>query len=403
MDTLEIIMILRLQVGCLCFTMAVAIPFFATRRAQNFINTLFSYLIIVQIVSLFFDMITVYTVNHFDSVSPYLNKLFHIMFIFSLCLFTYLTFLYIRQLVTDDHRKKWLFTYSAPLILATFVAAYAPMSYEESNIGNYSTGLGIASLFCIVGVYMVMMFYLILRYWRRIDSDKRRIILIALVTEICISLTQFLIPALLITSLGTTIITLAIYLTIENPDRVLRRLFITEKLRAEAAKKKIEEIAYIDTLTGIMNRRQFMSLAVAQIKMLNANGGSAFLIMFDIDNFKKVNDTHGHLIGDKVLICVTERVQKALRPYDIFGRFGGEEFTILVSNINSGDIKNYADRLRSAIDGDPMSFDGVKLTITASFGVAPISENGIDSIIRVADEALYQAKSDGRNRVVVAL
>jgi diguanylate cyclase (GGDEF)-like protein len=151
-----------------------------------------------------------------------------------------------------------------------------------------------------------------------------------------------------------------------------------------------------------MNRRQFMNLAEEQIETIKTQNINAYFIIFDIDNFKKVNDAHGHLIGDKVLVCVAERVQKVLRPYDLFGRFGGEEFTILVSDISKSDIKHYTERIRTAMDSDPMAFDEIKITISASFGVAPVSKDNLDTIIHIADEALYKAKNAGRNRVVIA-
>ena len=142
-----------------------------------------------------------------------------------------------------------------------------------------------------------------------------------------------------------------------------------------------------------------MNLASAQIERVTRQGSNAYFIIFDIDHFKKVNDTFGHLIGDKVLKCVADRVKKALRPYDIFGRYGGEEFTIFVSDISSTDIANYAERIRRAICGEPMEFMDTKLTASASFGIAPVTPKKLEAIIHIADEALYKAKQEGRNRV----
>ena len=167
--------------------------------------------------------------------------------------------------------------------------------------------------------------------------------------------------------------------------------------------KKLEEIAYRDSLTGISNRQHFMNLASAQFERMKRNSGNSFIIMFDIDYFKKVNDTYGHIVGDKVLKCLAEKVNREIRPYDIFGRYGGEEFILFVSDISEEDIKIQAERIREAICCSPMVFEEAALTVSASFGVASVmsSDNFVD-VIKLADEALYKAKADGRNRVVMA-
>jgi len=164
----------------------------------------------------------------------------------------------------------------------------------------------------------------------------------------------------------------------------------------------MEQLAYTDMLTGIINRRQFMNLASAQIDKIKRHGGDAYIIIFDLDHFKKVNDTYGHLIGDSVLKLTAQRVSKALRSYDLFGRYGGEEFVLFVSVISPAEIKKHAERIRKAINSEPMVFESVTLTVSASFGIAPVSEESIENIISAADKALYQAKSEGRNRVVIA-
>ena len=125
--------------------------------------------------------------------------------------------------------------------------------------------------------------------------------------------------------------------------------------------------------------------------------------MFDVDYFKKVNDTYGHIVGDKVLVCLAERVKKAVRPYDLFGRYGGEEFIMFISDISDKDVFNHTERIRKMINESPMVFEEAELTVSASFGVASVmSENELIDVIKLADEALYQAKKDGRNRVVIS-
>ena len=161
----------------------------------------------------------------------------------------------------------------------------------------------------------------------------------------------------------------------------------------------MEQIAYTDMLTGIINRRQFMNLASAQIDKIKRHGGEAYIVIFDLDHFKKVNDTYGHLTGDNVLKLTAQRVNNVLRSYDLFGRYGGEEFILFVSVISSEEIKTHAERIRLAICSEPMVFESATLSVSASFGVAPVSGDDIENIINTADKALYRAKSEGRNRV----
>jgi two-component system cell cycle response regulator len=123
-------------------------------------------------------------------------------------------------------------------------------------------------------------------------------------------------------------------------------------------------------------------------------------MIFDIDHFKSVNDTYGHLVGDKVLKTLAKRVTAAVRQYDLFGRYGGEEFILYISDISPADMREHAERIRLALSTKPMEFEEATLTITASFGVASVlSAPDLDGIIKLADTALYEAKHSGRNCV----
>jgi len=174
---------------------------------------------------------------------------------------------------------------------------------------------------------------------------------------------------------------------------------ITESVRFT---KKLEEIAYTDSLTGIYNRRHFINQVAAQIERTRRINGEAYIVLFDVDHFKKVNDTYGHAVGDEVLKMVVDRINTAIRPYDLFGRYGGEEFILSVPDINEYDIRCYMDRLRLAICDTPIPVGGVQLTVTASFGASRLlPEDGIAAAIKVADEALYMAKRDGRNKAIM--
>ena len=179
-------------------------------------------------------------------------------------------------------------------------------------------------------------------------------------------------------------------------------LCVNTILRAEM-ERKIKKIAHTDSLTGILNRLRFMDLTSKQIERIKRTGNDSYIAIFDLDYFKSINDTYGHLIGDRVLKCTAERVNSAIRPYDLFGRYGGEEFILFISDINEADTINHTERIRTAICDTPMVFEEVKLTVSASFGVASVmSADNIKDVINLADKALYKAKHEGRNRVMMA-
>jgi len=175
---------------------------------------------------------------------------------------------------------------------------------------------------------------------------------------------------------------------------------ITETVRMT---KKLEEIAYTDSLTGIYNRRHFVNLTATQFERSKRTNAEVYIVLFDVDHFKRVNDTYGHPVGDEVLKIVVNRVNSAVRPYDLFGRYGGEEFILSVPDIDEEGIACYMERLRLAICESKVSVGGVDLAVTASFGASRLTpENGVVSAIKAADEALYTAKKTGRNKAVLS-
>jgi diguanylate cyclase (GGDEF)-like protein len=163
------------------------------------------------------------------------------------------------------------------------------------------------------------------------------------------------------------------------------------------AHQVIEKMAITDGLTGIFNRGHLMSRfgeEFEKAKRLQRNLGC---IMIDIDNFKSVNDSFGHLVGDEVLKEVSLVFKNAIRIYDILGRYGGEEFLIILPDTDFEDTKRFAERIRLTVKDKAI----VNTNITISLGIANIQDKdkSIDDIIKRADEGLYKAKSSGRDRV----
>ncbi|MBN2123172.1 MAG: diguanylate cyclase, partial [Deltaproteobacteria bacterium] len=165
-------------------------------------------------------------------------------------------------------------------------------------------------------------------------------------------------------------------------------------------------LASTDGLTGLLNRRAFMERMEGELHRAGREGKGLSVILADIDYFKKINDSHGHQAGDTVLQRFAEQLRKSSRPYDLVGRYGGEEFVICLPGTGLSQAASVGERLRKGVEEMKTESPSVAVAIpiTASFGVASlVQESGedMDSLIHRADEALYRAKAEGRNRVVV--
>jgi diguanylate cyclase (GGDEF)-like protein len=173
-------------------------------------------------------------------------------------------------------------------------------------------------------------------------------------------------------------------------------------MQKERADHVSSELASLDPLTGAFNRRTFVDLAEKQLSRARRLDAPLSLVLLDIDHFKRVNDTHGHLAGDQVLRRFAAVVRDQLRKEDVFVRYGGEEFCLLLPDVPGPGAVALAGRVRKAVAKASFAVDGTEIALTASAGVAArIDEgpDGLEALIARADEALYIAKSRGRNRV----
>ncbi len=164
------------------------------------------------------------------------------------------------------------------------------------------------------------------------------------------------------------------------------------------------KIASKDFLTGISNRREFFYLAGRELTRANREKQSVCLLIFDIDHFKQINDDYGHSVGDKVLIAITEIVKTNLRDFDIFARWGGEEFTVLLPGVDAIKGMETAERLRTLIKNSVAeNIDDYRINCTISTGISIWNNTeDIDSLVSKADLALYCAKQSGRNRSILS-
>jgi diguanylate cyclase (GGDEF)-like protein len=165
----------------------------------------------------------------------------------------------------------------------------------------------------------------------------------------------------------------------------------------------VEDQATRDELTGVANRRAIVALLERELARARRLNTPCSIALFDIDHFKHINDTLGHPAGDQVIKWVTDVIGKSIRPYDALGRYGGEEFLLLMPGARPEAGVIVAERARAALEKQECFVDGKPLRITISAGVAAWSEEiDADTLFRAADQALYRAKQGGRNRIVLA-
>lgn len=173
--------------------------------------------------------------------------------------------------------------------------------------------------------------------------------------------------------------------------------------RTREDNRRLEMLAHTDPLTAVLNRRALTERLVAELERVRRYDSTVSLLLIDLDHFKRVNDTHGHLVGDDVLMDVGALLQGAIRSVDVVARYGGEEFVIVLPETALAGATVFAERIRELMEAHPFPLpDGGHLHLTASVGVASYPAPGIETVedlLATADQALYRAKAEGRNRV----
>lgn len=189
----------------------------------------------------------------------------------------------------------------------------------------------------------------------------------------------------------------------ELVKEINRRKILEQSLKE--SEDKYKSLSQLDPLTGIYNRRQFFVLAGRELKKALRYKRELSVLMLDLDFFKRINDTYGHAIGDKVLQITAQTISRNLRAIDIFARYGGEEFIIMLPETSCSGAIQVAERIRANIEKKPLLIDGkIKINLTISIGLCSEKVGGfedvsIEKLIDRADQALYEAKRTGRNRV----
>ncbi len=170
----------------------------------------------------------------------------------------------------------------------------------------------------------------------------------------------------------------------------------------ESFSKHMYEAAMRDALTGLYNRRHFEERFRVEFAYAARHATPLSVLILDIDHFKKINDTHGHVVGDRVLRELGARLRAAVRSEDTVARYGGEEFVVLARSTPAEQARGLGERLRGLVAKTPVKVGAHELAVTVSVGVATLtSQRSLQELFTTADQALYAAKSGGRNRVVV--
>jgi two-component system cell cycle response regulator len=168
--------------------------------------------------------------------------------------------------------------------------------------------------------------------------------------------------------------------------------------RLLAAQEQLQIEATHDALTGLWNRRAILENLERELVRSGRQGTALAVVMADLDHFKRINDTHGHPIGDLALREVAVRLSGATRPYDFVGRYGGEEFLIVAPGLERSGALDLGERIRNRVAATPVATSGPSLSVTLSLGVASLCGGAeVERVLAAADTALYEAKAAGRN------
>ncbi|MGE0874605.1 MAG: GGDEF domain-containing protein [Burkholderiales bacterium] len=175
-------------------------------------------------------------------------------------------------------------------------------------------------------------------------------------------------------------------------------------MEIEYLQKDLSRLARFDSLTGLANRGAFLAEFEREVSRSSRSGGRFSLVMFDLDHFKQLNDRHGHPAGDHVLREFADILRASVRQHDVAGRYGGEEFVVLMPDMGKDIAVKVAERIRDAVQAREFEYAGRRMHVTVSGGVATLGEDGADwdALLKAADKALYAAKEGGRNRIVSA-
>jgi diguanylate cyclase (GGDEF)-like protein len=179
--------------------------------------------------------------------------------------------------------------------------------------------------------------------------------------------------------------------------------FITLISRLDRSEEKLRAMSIMDDLTDVYNRRFFIDQVEKELAKAERYGTVFSILAVDIDHFKKINETHGHFAGDAVLQAAAKTCMNNLRALDVFARFSGEQFMFLIPEADKADVAAFSGRILRALENTPVVYDHAEIHFTARMGVKICDANtgSVESVLKAADDAVAEAKSRGRNCVVI--
>ncbi len=177
----------------------------------------------------------------------------------------------------------------------------------------------------------------------------------------------------------------------------------THKMELEKANADLAILSQTDGLTKLFNRNHWQQCIETEFKRFTRSQNTSSLVMLDIDHFKAVNDNYGHLVGDDVIRHLAKVIREQVRETDISGRYGGEEFVILLADTSANDALVFAERLRKTVEGSVVIYNDIEIKYTVSLGIAEVEPvlKSVSQWLENADTALYQSKDGGRNKVTI--
>lgn len=307
---------IKLQAGCVVVILFMSIIYFRTKRIKSYSHIIFSISLATMIFNLTFDMVTVYTVNHLYTVTPFVNRICHMCFLGSLIMEIFLCFLYIVALVNEDDeskegigkRKLWLL--AVPVWIAWIGLVSLPIRYVESPRGNYSWGPAVFTVHGTAFLYIVGIIYSMARHWKKINSRKRFVVALAFSIEVVCLLFQSIYPEALISGFGLTLINLAFFLVVESPDALLMESLRIEKIRADEA--NASKSRFLSTMsheirtpmnaivgmTDIILREELPQNVKQYLNNIKSSGDALLTIINDILDISKIESGKLDIIED---------------------------------------------------------------------------------------------------------
>ena len=284
---------IRMEIALFLILAFVAFVYFSAGRKHTLLHKTFSELLIVMLIHLVLDAVTVYTVNHLDTVDRLLNAIVHRLFIGTLVLAVYLFYKYIAILVEEETGKQRHLDIAAKIYLAVaeLGVLLLPIHYAVTEKGNYSDGIHANVCYVSMVFYLILCIGTLLSSWRQMDQKKKMAIGVAFIIEVCVSVLQSLNPTWLISGMGLTLMTMAFYLTLENPD-ILRAQLVEQKMSMLYMKSQVNPHFLYNTLDTIRIQAQ-----------LNDDKQVADLLMRLVDFFRL------SVKGDRQMVALDDELE----------------------------------------------------------------------------------------------